>query len=107
MKTNHIINGRKVGGDYFMISFSRTSNTPLSEYLTKFNPEDYFIVKSPRNQKVISYEELLQFKYSQYAFFRKNVYNINNILQWCNFISFQYLSKPTPPFSPNKIIIKQ
>jgi hypothetical protein len=113
MKTDHIINQRKVGGDYFILIFRRASNKHLSEYLDKFNHEEYHILKTTGKQRLVTYDEMLEFKYSGYTFFRKDVYNIESILGWCSYIRKytsnkpSYLSKPTPPYSPNEIIIKE
>ena len=111
MKTDHISNNRVVGGDYFFLQYMRKSNKTLQSYLDKFNRDDYHIVKATRNQKVVSYDELLDFKYSCYIFFFKEKYNIDNILEWVNLEiitqGFQFLVKPTPPFPPTNIIIKQ
>jgi len=110
-KTNHISSSRKVGGDYFRLMFVRVYNTPLKYYLDKFNHNDYHILKFTNNQRLITYDELLEFKYCGYVFFKKS-FNIESILEWCKFINDfdkchpQYLVKPTPPFSPSKIIIK-
>jgi hypothetical protein len=112
MKTDHISNRRKVGGDYFKLIFDRASNKPLSEYLD-FNPNEYHILKCSNKQLLISYEQLLLFKYSSYILFRKDLYDINNIFNWCDYIhnfdktNPKYLVKPSPPFNCNKIIIKQ
>ena len=107
MKTNHISKINKIGGDYFRLFYLRASNTPLKYYLDKFNHEDYYILKSTRNQRLITYDELLEFKYCGCIFFRKDLYNIESILEWCDLKLFIYLVKPTPPFSPSKIIIKE
>jgi hypothetical protein len=107
MKTNHIENRRKIGGDYFFLRYSKKSNTKLNEHLTKFNSDEYYILKSSGRQKVVTYEEMLEFKFSKYTFFRKDLYDIERILQWCNYISFVYLDRPTPPFNCSKIIIKE
>ena len=107
MKTNHISNGRKVGGNYFYLVYDRrVSNTPLKYYLDKFNHNDYHILKFTNNQRLITYDELLEFKYCEYAFFKKDLYNIESILEWCDTFMIKFLVKPTAPFSPSKIIIK-
>ena len=109
MKTNHILNGRPVGGDYFQLQVSRKSNMTLKSYLDKFNCDDYWIVKATDRQRIITYEELLDFKYSSYMFFNKELYNIDKIMEWYSFkdIMIKFLLKPTPPFPPTNIIIKQ
>ena len=113
MKTNHIENARVVGGDYFRLIYVRVSNKTLKSHLEKFNPDDYHILKATFKQRIVSYEDLLELKYSYYIFFKKELYDINKIMEWCDYlgevtsIGIMYLSKPTPPFSPTKLIIKQ
>lgn len=111
IKTDHIANNRRVGGDYFELKFLRSSNKKLSEYLTQFSREDYWILKATRHQEMINIEEFLEFKYSCYIFFKKDLYNINEIFEWINWFKdkggVQFLHKPTPPFSPEKIIVRK
>ena len=111
MKTDHIVNGRQVGGDYFRLIFIRKSNKTLQEYIKDIDLNAYYILKYTRHQILVSIEELIEFKYSGYIFFKKELYNIENILDWCNWMKsiggIQYLTKPTPPFNPQKIIIRQ
>lgn len=82
----------------------------LSYYLT-FDPEVYNIIKGTRHQKLVTYDEFLDFKYSSYVFFKKDKYDINKILNWVNYFielgGVQYLVKATPPFNPMKIIIRK
>ena len=107
-----IENSRPVGGDYFKLSHNRKSKKYLKDYIDKFNHNDYYIFKSTNKQKLVSYEDLLEFKYSQYIFFKKDIYDINHIIEWLNFKGERfnrlcfYLDKPFPPFNPDKIIIK-
>ena len=105
-----IENVRPVGGDYFCLKYSRRTDKTLKDYLNLFNPNDYYIFKSTRKQRPVSYEDLLEFKYSGYIFFLKRLYDINHILKWIDWWGklggIQYLSKPFPPFNPDKIIIK-
>ena len=60
-------------------------------------------------QRLISKEEFLDFKYSSYTFFKKDLYDIEKVLEWVNYFNniggIQYLVKSTPPFSPTKIKI--
>jgi hypothetical protein len=108
-----IENARPVGGDYFRLIYVRKSNKKLEDYLNKFNPDDYWIYKSSNKQREVTYEEFLEFKYSGYIFFKKDIYNKENIDLWIDFLykfgngGTQYLNKPLPPFNPNKIIIKK
>lgn len=107
LKTNHIDNRRDVGGDYFKLLYIRKCNMTLQEHLNNFNKEEYWILKSTGNQRLVTYDDMITFKYSNYILFKKDKYDINIILEWCDFIKpIQYLDKPTPPFSPTKIIIK-
>ena len=77
MKT--IENCRKVGGDYFKLKYLRRSNKYLSDYINLFNFDDYWCFKSSNKQKLVSYEELLEFKYAGYIFFKKELYDIDII----------------------------
>ena len=105
-----INNARKVGGDYFRLINVRSSNKKLDYFLT-FNKEDYYIFKTTRLQKEVTYEEMLEFKYSGYIFFKKSLYDKEQILKWIEYFKdvygMFYLVKPTPPFNPNKIIIRK
>ena len=106
-----ILNVSKVGGDYFNLIYSRRTDKTLKDYINLFNPDDYYILKSTNRQRLVSYDDFLEFKYSGYIFFKKDIYDINHILEWIEFREWgrsgvQYLVKPFPPFNPNKIKIK-
>ena len=111
MKTNHIVNGRPVGGDYFKLMYARRSNETLESHLKKFNYNDYWVLKGSRHQRFVSYEDMLTFKYSSYIFFKKDLYDIDKIMIWVDWFNDNikgksgYLNKPTPPFNPKKIKI--
>jgi hypothetical protein len=111
MTDKFISNNRKVGGDFFFLQALKKSKHKLNYFLEKFNPDDYFIYKSTAKQKKVSIEDFLEFKYCVYILFKKGVYdndNINIWIDWSNNIGgINYLVKPTPPFSPEKIIIKK
>ena len=114
MTDKTITNCRPVGGDYFRLIYLRKSNKTLNYYLDKFDFSDYWCFKCTNIQKLINYEEFLEFKYASYTFFKKDLYDVNKILEWVEWskITFngnglQYLVKPTPPFNPNKIIIRK
>lgn len=106
-----IANRRNVGGDYFKLIYLRSSNLYLKDFIDKFDFSDYWCFKATRHQKLVNYEEFLEFKYSGYTFFKKDLYDINRILEWiewCKMIGgIQYLVKPIPPFPPQKIIIRK
>lgn len=109
--TKTIVNRRIVGGDYFRLIYVRSSNLYLKDFIDKFNFSDYWCFKATRHQSIINYEDFFEFKYSGYTFFRKDLYDINRILEWVEWFKdlggVQYLHKPTPPFPPQKIIIKK
>ena len=100
----------KPGDDFFCLGFERTSDKYLKDYLPLFNPEDYYILKATGSQREVSIEDLLDFKYSSYILFKKDKYDKKHIENWLEFLKsiggIMFLSKPLPPFSPNKIIIK-
>ena len=112
MTDKTIVNGREVGGDNFYLKYLRSSKYKLDYYLNMFDPNDYYIFKSTRHQMLVSVEDMKVFKYSGYIFFKKELYDVNNILHWIEFIKtlggIQYLSRPFPPFRPeDKIEIKK
>lgn len=111
MNTNKtILNSRKVGGDYFFFYYNRKSNYKLDHFINQFNFNDYHCFKSTRFQILVNYQEFLEFKYASYTFIKKDLYNLNHILMWLDYLKsiggIQFLNKPLPPFNPNKIIIK-
>lgn len=101
MTDKTIENGGKIGSDYFILIYRRKSNKKLEYYLNQFNIDDYWIFKSTRRQSLVSKEELYDFKYSCYIFFKKDKYNKEDILKWIDFTyqfgGIYYLIKPTPP----------
>ena len=109
LKTNHIENRRPVGGDYFRLGYDRICNKTLESHLKKFNYNDYYILKSSGHQRLVTYEDMLTFKYSGYIFFKKSIYDIDKIMIWIEYFKsmggVQYLDKSTPPFNPKKIKI--
>ena len=112
MNSNKTIeNGRPVGGDYFKLIYLRSSNKYLKDFIPLFNFEDYWCYKSTDKQRIIEYGEFLEFKYSSYIFFKKNIYSKENIDLWIKWMisigGVKFLVKPTPPFNPNKIIIRK
>jgi hypothetical protein len=88
-------------------SKSHKNKSTIEEYLTKFNPEDYWIYKRTGKQKLVSIEELMDMEYSSYVFFHKSTYNPDYIQQWIDFITVQFIVKPLPPFPPTKIIVRR
>ena len=100
--------------DYFFLQYHRTDvyRKPLVYWLDMFNIDNYWIYKMTSKQRLVSIEDLMDFKYAGYIFFNKEKYNKDYINKWLDYY-YQYideikiLSKPLPPFSPNKIIIKK
>jgi hypothetical protein len=111
MTSKTIENHGKVGGDYFKLIYSRRSKLTLDFYSDKFNPDDYWIYKSTGRFREVTYNDLLEFKYSGYSLFKKEIYNKELIDTWIEFMNrttrFYYLAKLFPPFKPEKIIIKK
>jgi hypothetical protein len=110
-----IVNDRIVGGDYFVIKYLRKSNKYLSDFLPLFNFDDYWCYKVTNRQRQVTYGELLDFEYSGYIFFKKDLYYNKHIDMWIENLKIfsgytsgiQYLNIPFPPYHPNKIIIKK
>jgi len=100
-----------IGGDWFSIGYARRSTLKLDYYLNQFNFDDYYCIKSSGIQRLVTYQQLIEFKYSKYLFLRKDKYNIDHINLWIDWLSgmtgIQFLNKPFPPFNPNKIIINR
>ena len=111
MTTKTIVNARPVGGDYFRLINVRTSNKYLSDFLSLFNFTDYWCYKSTNLQRLVTYDDLLEFKYGGYIFFNKELYDKDHIdmwIMWCkNIGGIQYLNRPLPSFNPSKIIIRK
>jgi hypothetical protein len=111
MTDKNISNCRKVGGDYFRLINLRSSPYKLDHFLT-FNFDDYWCFKVTGYQKLIEKcEDFLEFKYAAYIFFKKDIYNLENIQKWINWCieigGIQFLTKPVPPFNTDKVIIKK
>ena len=100
----------EVGGDFFALMNIKLSKRKLSDYLLLFNIEEYFIFKATSKQRLVSIKEFLEFKYCGYILFKKDKYDKKHIENWLELLKsiggIMFLSKPLPPFSPNKIIIK-
>jgi hypothetical protein len=111
MTDKPIINVRVVGSDCFRIGFTRKSNKKLSDFLPLFNFDDYWCYKQTGKFREVDYKSFLRFDYAGYAFFRKDLYRKKHIESWIEFCNdlggIQFLHKPTPPFNPEKIIIRK
>ena len=108
---DNIMNGRKVGGDYFRLWKLKKSKYKLKDFIDLFDPDDYWIYKATRHQRLVSYNDFLEFRHAGYRFFRKSLYKKENIDIWIDWFvnlgGVEYINKPTPPFDPKKIIIKK
>lgn len=111
MTSKTIVNRRPVGGDYFRLINVRTSNKYLIDFLPLFNFMDYWCYKSSGHQRLVTYDDLLEFKYSDYIFFKKERYSKEHIDLWITWMKsiggIQFLHRPLPPFDPTKIIIRK
>jgi len=103
----------KIGDKWFLLTFTRRSDKKLNYYLDQFNINDYYIIKATNSQRLVTNDELLNFKHASYMFFKKDRYDIDHIKLWLEWLKItdpkqpQYLGKPFPPFDPNIIKIKQ
>lgn len=108
-----IYNLRVVGSDDFVLLYTEIhpGRKKLKDYLPLFDFDDYWCYKKTRNQVVVDYETFINFNYAGYTFFKKDLYIKKDIDRWIEFFislgGIQYLTKPTPPFSPEKIIIRK
>jgi len=97
----------KINGDFFLLSFRRKYGYNLKYYLDQFNPEDYWIYKSTGRQRLVG-PEWVDWRWSGYIFFKKELYDKEDINKWIDFIwsfsSLMYLSKPFPPIELMKKI---
>ncbi len=114
MTDKTILNGRKVGGDYFRLIYVRTSIYKLDHFLKQFNPDDYWIYKTTNKQRLVNKEDIIEFKYSGYTFFKKDLYDKEHIDMWIDWLhsvsksDFYYIVRPLPPFKPlDKIEIRK
>ena len=113
--TNTIEKTRVVGGNYFQLHKVKRSDKYLRDFINLFNFDDYWCYKTTNRQRLVTEEEFLEFKNCGYTFLKKDLYDTNNINEWIDFIynvgghpkGIQFLTKPTPPFSPNKVIIRE
>lgn len=109
--TDTISNLRLVGGNYFRLLKAPANGKYLKEFIDLFNFDDFWCYKVTNRQRLVTQQEFLEFKYSGYIFFKKELYDkdtINEWIDWYDKVSgIKYLCMPTPPFSPNKVIIRE
>lgn len=102
-------NIRKINGDYFRVEKGTTAQCKydLDFYINRINFDDYYIFKSTNRQRLVSVDEFMDFKYSSYIFFKKDLFNLDLIMQWVNSdYMIHFLTRPVPPFPPSKIIYR-
>ena len=93
--------GKGVNGDYFkVLKVNNDKYKPLEYYIDMIKFNEYYIYKCSRSFKEVSIEDFHEFKYSGYIFFKKSLYNNEDINKWVDIISnwggVMYLSKPFP-----------
>ena len=114
MKTRNCEVARFGNDDWFIVTKSNKSSTPIEYYLNKLNLDEWYIYKRTNKFKRANTEELNELKFAGYILFNKKFYNDAEIDEWIKFIYKNklfdngYLSKPFPPKTlMNKIRIKQ
>jgi hypothetical protein len=110
MSNKTVYNIRDINGDYFRIGFARDVTNNVMHYADQIKFDDYWCFKMTHYQKLASYEEFIEFKHSGYTFFKKDLFPLNRITEWLEWMreyagGLQYLAKPTPPFNPQKVKI--
>ena len=102
---NIICVSNEVGSDWFKFIFSRKSDKKLDYYTNQFNLDDYYIYKCTSAFREVSIKDFLDFKYSGYILFKKDLYCNQEIDEWIDFVrsiikgQLTYLNKPFPPKS--------
>ena len=97
------------GVGWFHIIKARISDYLLDDYLTTINMNEYNIYKSTGRQRAVDIEDVINFKYSGYIFFSKEIYKKEDIEKWLLKIkelgiTVMYLSKPFPSVNYLKLI---
>ena len=98
------------GNGCFKVIKARRSSLLLDDYIKDINLnfEDYYIYKYTNKFRPVSKEDFIEFKYSHYMFFHKDLYSNVDINKWIDLISSHilYLTKPFPPIEYlNKITL--
>ena len=105
----YIQNRRKINSDYFKLLKATEYGKSLDFYTNQFNPDDYYIYKSTRKFKEVSTKDFLIFRCGGYTLFNKKLYEKNWLNKWIDWTitnsNLLYLTKPFPPFNPEKIKI--
>jgi hypothetical protein len=116
MKDKPISSRGIVGGDVFILFCTKASNKKITDYLSLFDFNDYYCYKGTELLREVSYEDILEFKYSTYKFFKKNTHSKKYLDDWVKFcgehvghrsLLLSLSLTPFPPFPPSKIIVKQ
>ena len=114
-KRDSIVSTRIVGSKFFTLGYRHDSRSitkkNINEWFEMFNIDDYNIIKATGAQRIVSIEDVKEFRHAGYTFYRKDLYDLEHIENWIDFINKEfgclcYMVNPLPPFSPNKIIIK-
>ena len=94
-------NQRKIGGDCFSLNKRKIGKTFfLEELLSKFNLNDYYLIKKTSNFRFLDENEID--KYAGVTFFKKSHYSKDFLERWLDFLKINtiillYLNKPFPP----------
>lgn len=104
-----------INGEWFSLIWAKRGDDKrkktLQEYIKDVDLDEYWIYKQSGKQKLVDKENLYQFSYAGYTLFRKCKYNKDHINIWIeyfnNFGGLPYMTRPLPPFDPNKIVIKK
>ena len=89
------------GIGWLKIIKARKSEYLLDDYLKTININEYHIYKSTDKQREVDIEDVINFKYSGFMFFSKEIYKKGDIEKWLLKIKeldimIKYLSKPFP-----------
>jgi hypothetical protein len=106
-------NMNKKNSGYFSIVKSKRVPyyNDLEVYFEYFDINDYWIVKKSANFRFLTYDELMEEKYSGYIFFNKSTYTKQFIQTWFDFIKetqlvLLYINRAFPPLEIlEKIIV--
>jgi hypothetical protein len=74
----------------------------LNNLIKKYNINDYYILKASDKFRLISVNDFLEMNYCIYLLLKKDIYCINYINKWLDFINYNkfnvnFLNKPFPP----------
>lgn len=98
----------KYNDTFISLEKTRNSKFTYSEYLielNKINLNDYHLFKSSRNQRLVLKEDIINFTNSKYILFKKDKHKLEELINWIDNVSTNYIHKPFPPFNSKRIKI--